>query len=217
MPHSLALLRDAPARVIDLFTAHAIRSVVPAGVEISREGDACLYFPIVESGVIRVYKLSRDGHEVTLYRIRSGESCILTLSCLVRAASFPAHAKVEREAVMHLVPAPVFRRWSTEETFWQEYVIGHLSTTLSRVVGLVEHMLFRGVDLRIIDALLDHSSPERDVVRATHQDIANEIGSAREVISRNLKELEREGLIALGRGEIRIIDRAALQRRSELL
>lgn len=217
MTNPLALLSGAPDRVLDLFEANSIRSTIPAGVEVSREGDACLYFPILESGVIRVYKLSREGHEVTLYRIRSGESCILTLSCLVRSAPFPAHAKVEREAVLHLVPAALFRLWSTEETFWREYVISHLSTTLSRVVGLVEHMLFRGVDLRIIDALLDHSAPEQDLVRATHQDIANEIGSAREVISRNLKDLEREGLITLGRGEIRILDRAALLRRSELL
>lgn len=217
MPNSLALLSDAPERVIELFHAHAIRTRVPAGVELSREGDACPYFPIVESGVIRVYKRSRDGHEVTLYRIRSGESCILTLSCLVRNAAFPAHAIAERDTVVHLVPAPVFRQWSTEDAFWRDYVIGHLSTTLERVVGLVEHMLFRGVDLRIIDALLDHEASGRNIIRATHQDIANEIGSAREVISRNLKELEREGLIALGRGEIRILDRAALQRRSELL
>lgn len=217
MAHSLAILRDAPDRVIALFEQHALRQTVPAGVELSREGDACVYFPIVESGIIRVYKLSRDGHEVTLYRIRGGESCILTLSCLVQSTRFPAHAKVEKESTVFLVPAATFKAWSVDVPFWRDYVLGHLSTTLNRVVGLVENMLFRSVELRIVDALLDHAGRGDGVVRATHQDIANEIGSAREVVSRNLKDLEREGILALGRGEIRITDTPRLLRRSELL
>jgi CRP/FNR family transcriptional regulator len=217
MPQSLAILKDAPDRIIELFEQHAMRQTVPAGVELSREGDACTYFPIVESGSIRVYKLSRDGHEVTLYRIRGGESCILTLSCLVQSTTFPAHAKVETGSTVYLVPAATFKSWSVTEPFWRDYVLGHLSTTLNRVVGLVENMLFRSVELRIVDALLDHAERGAGVVRATHQDIANEIGSAREVVSRHLKDLEREGLLALGRGEIRIVEAQRLQRRSELL
>lgn len=216
MPHPLALLEQAPERVIELFRAHAVRQVVPAGADLSREGDACSYFPIVETGIIRVYKLSRDGHEVTLYRIRGGESCILTLACLVQSTTFPAQARVEKESAVHLVPAATFRAWSQEEPFWRDYVLGHLSTTLSRVVGLVENMLFRSVELRIVDALLEHSADGSDRVLATHQDIANEIGSAREVVSRNLKDLERDGILSLGRGEIRIVDRQRLLRHSEL-
>ncbi len=217
MPHSLALLQNAPDHVIDLFKANAVRQEIASGTVISREGDSCAYFPIVESGSIRVYKLSRDGHEVTLYRIREGESCILTLSCLVRSAHFPAHARVERDCAVYLVPSATFKAWAHTEPFWRDYVIGHLSTTLERVVGLVENMLFRSVELRIIDALLEHSKEDHGRIAATHQDIANEIGSAREVISRNLKDLEREGLVSLGRGEIRLLDRGRLLRRSELL
>lgn len=217
MPQSLAILKNAPDRIIELFEQHAVRQAVPAGAELSREGDACTYFPIVETGSVRVYKLSRDGHEVTLYRIRGGESCILTLSCLVQSTTFPAHAKVETDSTVYLVPATTFKSWSATEPFWRDYVLGHLSTTLNRVVGLVENMLFRSVELRIVDALLEHAERSAGVVRATHQDIANEIGSAREVVSRHLKDLEREGLLALGRGEIRIVEAHRLQRRSELL
>jgi CRP/FNR family transcriptional regulator, anaerobic regulatory protein len=216
MPLSLPLLKDAPGQVIELFERDAIRQTVPAGVEISHEGDACAYFPIVESGIIRVYKLSRDGHEVTLYRLRGGDSCVLTLSCLMQATHFPAHAKTETESVVHLVPAATFKAWTSDLPFWRAYVLGHLSTTLNRIVGLVDHMFFRSVELRIVDALLDHCRDDERIVRATHQDIANEIGSAREVISRHLKDLERDGLVELGRGEIHILDRVGLQRRSEL-
>ncbi len=217
MPYTLPLLQDAPERIIELFRTHAVRQTIPAGVELSREGDGCAYFPILERGSIRVYKLSRDGHEVTLYRIREGESCILTLSCIMQSSLFPAHARVESECTLYLIPANTFKAWSSEEPFWRSYVLGHLSTTLTRIVGLVEQMLFRSVELRIVDALLEHSSEDRPIVQATHQDVANEIGSAREVISRNLKELEREGLLRLGRGEIRILDRGRLLRKSELL
>ncbi|MGB5072611.1 MAG: Crp/Fnr family transcriptional regulator [Bacteroidota bacterium] len=217
MPHSLALLQDAPDRIIDLFKAHAVRQTIPSGTEISMEGDSCSYFPIVETGSIRVFKLGRDGQEVTLYRIREGESCILTLSCLMRSAPFPANARVEKECTLYLIPAATFKAWSSDEAFWRNYVIGHLSTTLNRIVGLLENMLFRSVELRLVDALLEHCPAGQTSVQATHQDIANEIGSAREVISRNLKEFEREGLVALGRGEIRILDRGKLLRMSELL
>ena len=174
MPHSLALLQDAPERIIDLFKAQAVRQTIPAGTEISREGDSCSYFPIVESGSIRVYKLSRDGHEVTLYRIREGESCILTLSCLMRSALFPANARVEKECTLYLIPASTFKAWSSDEAFWRSYVIGHLSTTLNRIVGLVENMLFRSVELRLVDrvAVADLADEVQELVEALHEALA---------------------------------------------
>jgi CRP/FNR family transcriptional regulator len=211
------LFSNAPDSIIQEFETKASLQSIPAGTEISREGDACHYFPIVEKGVIRVYKISKDGHEVTLYRIRQAESCVLTLSCLMRSAQFPAHAVVEAPSDVWLVPADVFRSWTAEQAFWREYVISALSRTLNRVVGLVDEMLFRSVELRIIDSLLAQSSPADPVLHCTHQDLANEVGSAREVISRNLKELEREGFLSLLRSEIRILDREGLLRRSELL
>ncbi len=217
MPQTLTLLKEAPQRIIELFSSNAVRQTLPHGTEISSEGDACVYFPIVETGSIRVYKLSRDGQEVTLYRIRAGESCILTLSCLMRGTNFPAHARSEGSCTLYLIPAVTFKAWSEQEPFWRNYVIGHLSTTLNRIVGLIESMLFRSVELRLIDALIDHCPVGEDTVTATHQDIANEIGSAREVVSRNLKELERDGLVRLGRGEIQILERVRLLRMSELL
>lgn len=213
----IPLLANASDAVRASFAENAILQNIPAGTELSREGDACHYFPIVKSGLLRVYKLSRQGHEVTLYRIREGESCILTLTCLMKTSMFPAHAVVEEDSAVWLVPADVFRQWTVKEDFWRDYVIGYLSRTLNNVIGLVEDMLFRRVELRIIDALLEQTTEENGVLESTHQDIANEVGSAREVVSRHLKEFEREGLLALSRGTLRILDRGELKKRSELL
>ena len=217
MPNSIPFFDQAPDHILRAFEQHAILQHFPAGTELSREGDSCHFYPIVKRGLIRVYKLSRQGHEVTLYRIREGESCILTLTCLMKTAEFPAHALVEEDSDVWLVPADVFRSWTTEEGFWRDYVIGYLSRTLNRVIGLVDDMLFRRVELRIIDSLLEQTTEEAPVLSATHQEIANEVGSAREVVSRNLKDLEREGLLSLARGEIRILDRKKLRKRNELI
>lgn len=217
MQPDIPLLAHASDHIRVAFEESVILQEVPAGTELSSEGDACHYFPIVKSGMIRVFKLSRQGHEVTLYRIREGESCILTLTCLMKTAMFPAHAVVEEDSEIWLVPADVFRQWTAKEDFWRDYVIGYLSRTLNSVIGLVEDMLFRRVELRIIDALLEQTTEENAVLAVTHQEIANEVGSAREVVSRHLKEFEREGLITLARSQIRILDRGALKKRSELL
>jgi CRP/FNR family transcriptional regulator len=213
----IPLLADASDAVRAAFAENAILQNIPAGTELSREGDACHHYPIVKSGMLRVYKLSRQGHEVTLYRIREGESCILTLTCLMKTSLFPAHAVVEEDSAVWLVPADVFREWTVREDFWRDYVIGYLSRTLNNVIGLVEDMLFRRVELRIIDALLEQTTEANGVLETTHQEIANEVGSAREVVSRHLKELEREGLLTLSRGALRILDRGELKKRSELL
>jgi CRP/FNR family transcriptional regulator len=208
---------EAPEQVRSAFDMHAILQRIPAGTELSREGDACHYYPIVKSGLIRVFKLSRSGHEATLYRIREGESCILTLACLMKTATFPAHALVEEDSEVWLVPAEIFRQWTSEQSYWRDYVIGYLSRTLNRVIGLVDDMLFRRVELRIIDVLLAGTTMEHPSLTMTHQDLANEVGSAREVVSRHLKELEREGLLTLTRGEITVRNRSVLIKRNELL
>ncbi|MDT8325141.1 MAG: Crp/Fnr family transcriptional regulator [Bacteroidota bacterium] len=217
MQPDIPLLADASDHIRRTFEKNAILQQIPAGTELSREGDACHHFPIVKSGMVRVYKLSRQGQEVTLYRIREGESCILTLTCLMKTAMFPAHAEVEEDSEIWLVPADIFRRWTVEEDFWRDYVIGYLSRTLNNVIGLVEDMLFRRLELRIIDAMLEQTTESNPVLAVTHQEIANEVGSAREVVSRHLKELEREGLLSLARGQVRLLDRGALKKRSELL
>ncbi|HOJ02966.1 MAG TPA: Crp/Fnr family transcriptional regulator [Bacteroidota bacterium] len=215
--HSPPFLEALSEKERQAFQQYALRVPVHTGMEISHEGDDCRHFPLMESGVIRVYKLSREGQELTLYRIRSGESCILTMTCLLRTSPFPANAVVEQEGVVWLVPAEVFREWTTRYTYWTEYVVTIMTRTIGKLVGLVDDMMFRRVDLRIVDYLLLNTPAGSDELRITHQRLAFDVGTAREVVSRHLKDLETRGLVALSRASIRITNRQGLQRLAEIL
>jgi CRP/FNR family transcriptional regulator, anaerobic regulatory protein len=211
------ILDAAPDALREEFRRHAIAKAVPGGMELSAEGTSCHFFPIVESGVVRVFKLSREGGELTLYRIRSGEGCILTMTCLLHGTEFPASAYTEQPSVVWLVPAVVFKDWMVRFEFWRQYVIGFLSGTIRKLIGLVDHMVFRSVESRIVDVLLQSTSAEQPVLAATHQRIAYDAGTAREVVSRHLKEFETRGWLALNRGAVTVLDRSALARLTELL
>jgi CRP/FNR family transcriptional regulator, anaerobic regulatory protein len=101
--------------------------------------------------------------------------------------------------------------------FWRNYVIGYLSGAIEKLISLVDDMVFRRVEARIIDVLLRNTSGENAVLRRTHQQISFDAGTAREVVSRHLKELETRGYVSLSRGAVTIIDRAALAKMTELL
>ncbi|MCZ7554941.1 MAG: Crp/Fnr family transcriptional regulator [Bacteroidia bacterium] len=211
------ILETAPEALREEFRRHAIAKSVPGGVELSAEGTACHFFPLVSSGVVRVFKLSRDGGELTLYRIREGEGCILTMTCLLHGTDFPANAYTEQPSVVWLVPAAVFKDWMVRFEFWRQYVIGFLSGTIRKLIGLVDHMVFRSVESRIVDVLLQNTSADQPVLAATHQRIAYDAGTAREVVSRHLKEFETRGWLTLNRGAVTILDRPSLARLTELL
>jgi CRP/FNR family transcriptional regulator len=218
MPSPLpAILDNAPDALREEFRRHAIEQAVPAGVELSGEGTACHFFPIVESGIVRVFKLSREGGELTLYRIRSGEGCILTMTSILHGTDFPANAFSEQASVVWLVPAVVFKDWMIRFEFWRQYVIGFLSGTIRKLIGLVDDMVFRRVESRIVDVLLQNTSHDDPIFRTTHQRIAYDAGTAREVVSRHLKEFETRGYISLSRGAIVVLNRPALARITELL
>ena len=212
-----AILENAPDALREEFQRHAISQNVQTGAELSSEGASCHFFPIVETGIVRVFKLSREGGELTLYRIRTGEGCILTMTCLLHGSNFPANAFVEQEGQLWLIPSAVFKDWMVRFAFWREYVIGFMSRTIGTLIGLVDDMVFRRVESRIIDALLRNTRHDEPLFRITHQQIAYDIGTAREVVSRHLKEFETRGYISLSRGAIVILNRPALARMTELL
>lgn len=190
-----------------------VLQTIPAGQTIFWEGDVCSHLALVLSGSVRVFKVSESGREITLYRIEASESCILTASCILSRSGFPAFAVTESEVRALLVPAPVLRAWLAQDEGWREYVVGVLAQRLAMVIATVEEIAFRRVDARIADYLLAVAAPG-EKVSVTHQAIALELGTAREVVSRILKDLERAGAIALGRGAITVLDAEMLRARA---
>lgn len=189
----------------------AVVRSLPAGQYVCHEGDNCGALPLLLAGRARVHKVAESGRELTLYRIEPGESCVLTASCIMSDIPFPALAITETEVEALLVPAAAVRAWMGESAAWRNYVFELVAHRLADVIAVVEEVAFRRMDARVAALLLDMGAAD-SIARTTHQELAVELGSSREVISRILRDLENEGLIRRTRGEIVLLDRARLTR-----
>ncbi len=176
------------------------RQLIPAGKQIYHEGDACSSIAFVLAGEIRVYKIGQTGREITLYEIGPGETCILNASCILAGQSYPAHAVAVTDTDLLLVPSTEFRKLVSDHEAMREFVFTLLSRRLSGVMELVEEVAFGRMDERLADYLVERSADNR--LETTHQKIANDLGTSREVVSRLLKDLERKGKVRLSRNEI---------------
>ena len=197
------VLRNAPGHLVqDILSKSAVRSF-PAGMLIYSEGDGCSAVAFVLSGEIRVYKSAETGREITLYEIGRGETCILNASCVLAHTAYPANALSTKEGAMLLVPAGDFRKLMETSEEVRHFVFGIMSRRLATLMALIEEVAFGRMDLRLREYLSEKA--EHGVLRATHQKIAGDLGSSREVVSRLLKDLERRGIVALSRSEITLL------------
>ncbi|BCG65336.1 MAG: CRP/FNR family transcriptional regulator, anaerobic regulatory protein [Methyloprofundus sp.] len=178
---------------------------VPSGTIISNLGDRCDNFIILQKGLVRVYRPAEDGRAITLYHIGAGESCILTASCILNSQVFPAIAEIEQDAEGLIVSTQQMLHWLKTEPQWQQFIFSLLSQRMADLISLVDALAFRRLDSRLAAWLLEKSATSQKI-SITHQIIAEELASSREVISRLLKEFERNQLIKLSRGKIEIID-----------
>ncbi|MBI4081017.1 MAG: Crp/Fnr family transcriptional regulator [Candidatus Lambdaproteobacteria bacterium] len=182
------------------------------GTVLYDSGGPCPFVPFLLAGVIRVYKLGESGREVTLYRVLPGETCIMSTSCTLTEQRYPAMAEAEEDVHLLALPGHVFRQLMERFPKLQAFVLQGLADRLAEVMAVVEELVFRRVDLRLVERLLQRTAPPaKPVVELTHAQLAVELGSVREVISRILKDLERNGLVRLGRGRVEVVARERLQ------
>jgi CRP/FNR family transcriptional regulator len=207
---ALPILKEADPRLLREFQETAFFARIPEGRDIFIEGDQVDSIALLISGVVRVYKISETGREITLYRFGNGESCILTANAILSQKSFPAVATVEKDAEAVMIPADTFRDWVRRYDMWREFVFELLSQRLSAVMAIVEEVAFHRMDARLA-SLLSERSFRSDQIPITHQEIAAELGSSREVISRLLEDFSAQGMVEVSRGSIKILDREALQ------
>lgn len=214
-----AALRAFPAfagaddHVLSELTEKTHHHKVPAGFMTSMQGTQCEHFPIVLDGTARVFTIGDNGREITLYRLKPGEGCVLAAASILSDLPLPAFAVTESENDLLLVSPAVFNDWFDRLAFWRRFVVSLISQNLAQVIAVTNATAFRRLDARVASHLLETPGPES---KTTHQEIAAELGSSREVISRVLKSLEAEGLIKLHRGAVSLIDRAALAAKAEL-
>ena len=207
---ALPILQHADSRLVREFQQAAYIARIPVGYDIFMEGDLVDAIALLVSGVVRVYKIGETGRELTLYRFGNGESCILTANAILSRKTFPAIATVEMEAEAAMIPADAFRAWINRHDVWRDFVYDLLSQRLSSVMEIVEEVAFRRMDLRVATLLLDRCRVQNPLL-ITHQEIAAELGSSREVVSRLLEDFSEQHLIQAGRGQIEVLDEAALK------
>ena len=207
---ALPFLRTADLQVIRDFNDFAYYAKIPAGRQIFAEGDQVDGIALLMSGVVRVYKLGQTGREITLYRFGEGESCVITANAILNHQDFPAIATVERDAEAVIIPAEMFSDWVRRYDPWRDFVFNLVSERLVSVMEIVDEVAFQRMDRRVASFLLKRSQLHNPI-RITHQEIANEIGSSREVISRLLEDFAQREIVRLSRGEIKLLDYEALE------
>ncbi len=210
---SLPILQQADAAFVREFQQAAFFARIPAGRDVLLEGDRVDAIALLISGVVRVYKVGETGREITLYRFGNGASCILTANAILSQKTFPAIATVEQDAEAVMIPADIFRDWVRRYDLWRDFVFDLFSQRLSTVMAIVDEVAFRRMDSRVASLILNQGKTQNPL-RITHQEIAAELGSSREVISRLIEDFVSEGSIRSGRGVVEILDFELLESRS---
>jgi CRP/FNR family transcriptional regulator len=186
---------------------------IPAGTLAFLEGDNCANIALVTGGVIRVAKIGANGREINLYRVTPGESCVLLLTSALSGTGYPATAIVEEDAEVVMVPTGKFKEWMNTFPGVRDFAYGLLAKRLMAVMVLIEEITFRKVDERLAELILKQAARGKDTLQTTHDELAVELGTAREVVSRVLKEFEKEKAIELARGKIKITAAGILQKK----
>ncbi|PKO43138.1 MAG: Crp/Fnr family transcriptional regulator [Betaproteobacteria bacterium HGW-Betaproteobacteria-22] len=201
-------LKDLEPQARDTINKYARIIEAPIGTIGYREGATCDAYVMRLAGKSRVYKMSANGREILLYRVGAGETCVITTTCLLGNSDYPASTIVEEAIKDVLIPASVFHQLMLDSNVFRKYVMANYGALISDLIVLLDEVAFRSLDARLAKVLLESDAP---YITRTHQQIADELGTAREVVSRQLKRLEQKGLVALGRGQIEITNRQQLK------
>lgn len=180
---------------------------VAAGTVMFDEANPCRGFPLVLEGSVRVVKAAPNGRELPLYRVTPGETCIITSSCLLGRTDYSARGVADCETKLVMLPHEAFAALLDHAPF-RDFVFSLFSERIADLMQLVEEVAFRKLDQRLAALLLGKGR----IVRATHQQLADELGSVREIVSRLLKGFAAQGFVSLGREQVEILDPAALRR-----
>lgn len=179
---------------------------VPANTVLFNENATCQGFPLVLSGEIKVSRNSGDGRSLELYRVVPGELCLVSSACLFRAQPLSAFGITTKPSTLMLIKPDLFTRWLETPAFRND-VLGLFAERMADLTGLIDAVAFHRLDRRLAAALLGRGQH----IRLTHQALADELGTVREIVTRLLRRFEREGWVALGREQIQIVNSAALR------
>lgn len=183
----------------------------PAGTTIFGPGKSPENMFFMLDGTVRVQQISDTGHEIVLYRIHAGESCVLTTACLLACEDYAADGIAETAVQVAAIPRDAFDDLVATSKLFRDFVFAAFSKRITDLFRMIDEVAFQKMDVRLADKLISLAG-ETDSVPTTHQKLSVELGTAREVISRQLQEFQRRGWIALTRGRVDLLDRVELER-----
>ncbi len=176
-------------------------------------GDAeCTGLLLVKSGQLRAYILSDEGREITLYRLFDRDLCLFSASCIMRSIQFEVSIEAEKDTDLWVIPAAVYQRIMEESAPVSNYTNELMASRFSEVMWLMEQVMWKSLDKRVADFLLEEAAIEgTSELKLTHEIIANHLGTHREVITRMLRYFQSEGMVKLSRGAVAILDERKLE------
>lgn len=207
-------LSNLDATVRETLVSHSKQVHVPEGKRIFGPGNPADNLLLLLSGTVRVQHTSEGGREIVLYRVQAGQSCVLTTACLLAHEDYSAEGISETEVDAVIIPRAVFDDLVARSATFRTFVFSAYSKRITDLFRVIDDVAFGRIDTRLAQRLHDLSR-EGDVVQATHQQLANELGTAREVVSRQLTEFQRRGWISQSRGRIELLKPAALEALAE--
>lgn len=205
----LSGLPGLDAAAIKLIAGRNEPVTAPGGTVLFQPGQACERLVLLTKGTVRVRMVSETGREIELYRVRPGDMCVMSVACLMGERPYQAEGIADGDIEGVAISRGLFRELLAQSEGFRETVIAVQTRRIFDLVGLVDELAFHRTEARLAARLLQRAGKD-DTVAETHQELALDIGTAREVVSRRLKRFEAQGLVALERGRVRILDRLGL-------
>ncbi len=196
----------------DIIQSSAVKKTVKKGTVLHGGFNDCSGLFLVTSGMLRAYILSEEGKEVTLYRLFEMDICLFSASCMIQSIQFEIMIEAEKDSEVLVIPADVYKSLTEASAPLANYTNQIMASRFSEVMWLIEQLMWKSFDKRLAQFLVEETLVEdTDVLRLTHEKIANHLGTAREVVSRMLKYFEGEGLVMVSRGSVKITDLSRLR------
>ncbi len=185
---------------------------VKKGTLLHTGGADCTGLLLVKSGQLRAFILSREGREITLYRLFDRDICLFSASCIMRSIQFDVSVSAEKDTQLWIIPSDVYKQIMEQSACVANYTNEIMASRFSEVMWLIEQVLWNSMDKRVAAFLLEEASIQAsDRLHITHESIANHLGTHREVVTRMLRYLQNEGMVRVTRGTVELTDRARLE------
>jgi CRP/FNR family transcriptional regulator len=201
-----ALFPQFEPELMNEIIAHGMVKTIPAGEVLMRTGQFIKSTMLILKGNVKVFRENEDGGEFLMYFLQPGEACAISIICAAKTEASRVMAKTTEETTVLMIPLQLLDQWMLDYTSWYHFVLSTYRNRFDELLTLIDQVAFRNMDERLLSYLERHAKVHNSsVVSLSHQQIADELNSSREVISRLLKKMEQRKLVILHRNEVELI------------